>query len=244
MRRLAPAFVLSALAACTTVQPLPQSAVPVSRTITVSGYGEVVTYPDLAEITVDVSFAKPKLKEATAETQAVVEQVITASLPFVRSKQDVRASFVSTSKEYAYEKDRQVLKGFSATQSLTIKLTNLNQLEAYIETLLETRINGIRNLSYAHSKGDSLQLEAQTIALRNALATADKMCRTVGAKRGQVLQISEQSTNSSGSMDSPWGEGQSVNMGLYGKGMGGRSFKLTPELMHFRGGVQATIEIQ
>lgn len=244
MHRLASALVFLPLAACTTVQQLPQSAVPVSRTIAVSGYGEVVTYPDLAEITVDVSFSKPKLKEATAETQAVVGQVISASQPFVRSKQDVRASFVSTSKEYAYEKDKQVLKGFTATQSLTIKLTDLNQLEAYIETLLETRINGIRNLSYSHSKTDSLRLEAQTIALRNALAAADKMCRTMGAKRGPVLQLSELSTNSSGSMDPSWSEGQSVNMGLYGKGMGGRSFTLTPNLMHFRGGVQTTIEIQ
>lgn len=234
-------FCLGGLLALASCSQAPNSSAPV-RQVKVSGFGTVTAYPDLAEITVEVSFTKPRLKDATMETQAVVEQVIAASRPFIKSKEDLRVSHVSTNKEYDYVRDKQVFAGFEATQSLTVQLADLNRLEEYMEALLQTRISRIKSLSYDHSKADSLRREAHMIALRNALKSADKLCGVLGTKRGAVLEVTEgYGTESS---DEGWGRRRSVDMELYGKGMGGRSFKLTPELMHFGGAVQASVALE
>ncbi|OON66859.1 hypothetical protein B0919_21100 [Hymenobacter sp. CRA2] len=211
------------------------------RQIKVSGFGVVTAYPDLAEITVEVSFTKPRLKDATVETQAVVEQVVAASKPFIRSQEDLRVSHVSTNKDYDYVRGKQVFLGFEATQSLTVQLADLNRLEDYMEVLLQTRISRIRSVAYSHSKADSLHREAHGIALRNALKSADKLCGVLGAKRGDVLEVSEQ--DASQLSDDNW-DRRSVDMELYGKGISTRSFKITPELMHFGGEVQAAVALE
>ncbi|GAA4371715.1 SIMPL domain-containing protein [Hymenobacter koreensis] len=229
------------LLACAACRPTSETAAPV-RQIKVSGFGTVTAYPDLAEITVEVSFTKPRLKEATAETQAVVEQVLAASQPFVRRKEDMRLSHVSTNKSYEYLRGKETFMGFEATQSMTVQLADLNQLEQYMEALLQTRISRIKSLTYSHSKADSLHREAQAIALRNALKSADKLCGVLKAERGPVLEVVE--GGSGESSNDGWGRPRAVDMELYGKGMGGRSFKLMPELMHFGGGVQAAVALE
>jgi uncharacterized protein YggE len=229
---------LLALASCT---PAATTTAPV-RQIKVSGYGTVTAYPDLAELTVEVAFTKPRLKDATVETQAVVEQVVAASRPFIKSPQDLRISHVSTNKEYTYVRDKEVFVGFEATQSLTVQLADLNRLEQYMEALLQTRISRIKSLTYSHSRADSLRREAHLIALRNALKSADKLCGVLAAKRGPVLEVTE--GYGSESAEDSWGRPRPVDMELYGKGMGGRSFKLTPELMHFGGVVQAAVALE
>ena len=210
------------------------------RRLEVAGIGQVTAYPDQAEVTVEASFVKPRLKDATAEVQGVIGDVLTTIRPFVASRQDVKTSFVSTNKEYKYVNDKEVFAGFEATQSLTVRLSDLTKLEDFMEKLLATRISRIQRLSYSHTRADSLQQQAQLIALRNSLKSADKLCAELGKKRGAVLQVTEAGSDSS--PESGWGS--PVEMNLYGKGMGGRSFRLTPDLMVFSGRVQTSVALE
>lgn len=203
--------------------------------------GEVTSYPNQAEVTVEVSFTRPRLKESVAEVQAVINDVTTTIQPFVRRSPDIRTSFVSTNKEYTYRNNKQVFDGFQATQSLTVKLQDLTRLEAFMEKLLATRISRIKRLTYSHSQTDSLQQQANLIALRNSLKAADKLCAELSRKRGAVLQVIEAEADRRSGSD--WGGGE-LDMELYGKSMGGRSFRLTPELMTFGGRVQTTVALE
>ena len=220
--------------------PSTSSTVP-PRQISVSGYGHVSAYPNQAEITVEVSFTKPRLKDATAEVQQVIEQVTGAVRPFLKTAQDLRTSSVSTNKEYTYRNDKEVFVGFQATQSLTVGLANLDRLEAFMETLLQTRISRIRQLSYSNTHADSLHREATLIAMRNALKAADKLCAGLGQKRGAVLQVEETSGSPE---EGGWGRQSPVDMELYGKSMGGRSFRLTPELIEYSGAVKTVVALE
>ncbi|TGE07603.1 SIMPL domain-containing protein [Hymenobacter fodinae] len=212
------------------------------RQVTVVGYGKVSAYPDQAEITVEVSFTKPKLKEAAAEVQTVIAQVNGVIKPFVKTEQDLRTSTVSTNKAYDYRNNKEIFTGFQATQSLTIRLADLKRLEPFMEALLGTRISSIRHLSYSHTQADSLHREATLIAMRNSLKAADKLCAGLGQKRGAVLQVEEKvgEEASNGS----WGTSQPVDMELYGKVIGGRSFRLTPELIEYAGAVQTVVALE
>ncbi|UOQ54107.1 SIMPL domain-containing protein [Hymenobacter cellulosivorans] len=218
-------LLLGGLGACQSVP----SASTVPRQVRSVGYGSVTVYPDYAELTVDAAFTRPRLKDAVAEVQGVVDQVLTLSKRYAPGPNDVRVSSTSSNKEFTYARGKEVFVGFNSTQSVTVRITDLKQLSPYLEELLATRISRIKNLSYGHTRADSLRREADVLALRDAVKTADKMCAALNVKRGAVLEASDSSSPESSS----GGYGQSADIELYGKGFGGQGFKTTPELLRF-----------
>lgn len=222
------AFSLAALAAgC---QSVPPAATATPRQVHSVGYGHVTVYPDYAELTVDATFTRPRLKDAVAEVQAVVDQVLAVSRRYAPGPNDVRVSSTSSNKDFTYVKGKEVFAGYNSTQSVTVRISDLKRLSPYLEELLATRISRIKDLSYGHSRADSLRREADVLALADAVKTADKMCAALKVKRGAVLEVSDHSSPESSSSN---GYGSSTDMELYGKSFGGRGFKMSPELLRF-----------
>jgi uncharacterized protein YggE len=217
------AISISWLAAC---QP---AATTTPRQVKSLGYGRVTVYPDYAELTVDASFTRPKLKDAVAEVQRVVDQVLAVSKRYAPGPNDVRVSSTSSNKETSYNGTKEVFVGFNSTQSVTVRIGDLRQLSPYLEQLLATPITRIKDLSYGHSKADSLRREADMLALADAAKTADKMCVALHVRRGAVLEASDSSSPES----SREGWSRPADIELYSKSFGGRGFKMTPDLLHF-----------
>ncbi|MDQ2769845.1 MAG: SIMPL domain-containing protein [Bacteroidota bacterium] len=217
---------LAGLAAC---QPAPASPPP-PRQVRSVGYGTVTVYPNYAELTVDAEFTRPRLKDAVAEVQTVVDQVLVMSRRYAPGPNDVRVSSTSSNKEFGYVKGKEVFTGFNSTQSVTVRIDDLRRLSPYLEELLATRISRIKDLSYGHNQADSLRREADVLALGDAVKTADKMCAALHVRRGQVLEASDSSSPESSR--SNWGR-PAADMELYSKGFGGRGFKMSPELLRF-----------
>ena len=192
------------------------------------GYGHVTVYPDYAELTVDAAFTRPRLKDAVAEVQRVVDQVLAVSKRYAPGPNDVRVSSTSSNKEFTYVKDKEVFAGFNSTQSVTVRLNDLRRLSPFMEELLATPVSRIKDLNYGHSRADSLRREADVLALHDAVKTADKMCAALHVRRGAVLEVSDSS-----SPESTNGYRPSADIELYSKSFGGRGFKLSPELLRF-----------
>ena len=217
------AFALAGLVSCQ-----PTSSVPiVPRQVRSVGYGSVTVYPDFAELTVDVAFTRPKLKDAVAEVQSLVDQVLVLSKRYAPGPNDVQVSSTSTNKEFEYVKDKEVLIGYNTTQSVTVRIADLKRLSPYMEQLLATRVRRIKDISYGHTRADSLRHEASMLALVDAGKSADKMCTALHLKRGAVLEASDSSSPESNRSS------HSNDIELYSKSFGGRAFKMSPELLRF-----------
>jgi len=67
---------------------------------------------------------------------------------------------------------------------------NINQLEAFTEELLATKINSIGNVRYNHSKADSLLRVVNLEALSDAKLTAEKMCDQMQVTLGKAIYFS------------------------------------------------------
>lgn len=228
MPRFAATLLAAALLGLGACQPAPPASA--LRQVRSVGYGHVTVYPNYAELTVDAAFTRPRLKDAVAEVQRVVDQVLAVSKRYAPGRDDVRVSSTSSNKEFGYVKGKEIFTGFNSTQSVTVRINDLRQLTPYLEELLATPISRIKDLSYGHNQADSLRREADVLALADAVKTADKMCAALHVKRGAVLEISDSSSPES----SPNGWGRpSADIELYSKGFGGRGFKVSPELLRF-----------
>lgn len=218
-------IVLLGLNAC---QSAPTATAP--RQVHSLGYGHVTVYPDYAELTVDAAFTRPRLKDAVAEVQRVVDQVLTVSKRYAPGPDDVRVSSTSSNKEFTYVKGKEVFAGFNSTQSVTVRIKDLRQLSPYLEQLLATPISRIKDLSYGHSQADSLRREASVLALADAVKAADKMCAALHVKRGAVLEVRDSSSPESSNTN---GYRPPADIELYSKSFGGQGFKMSPELLRF-----------
>ena len=228
LRRCLPLGFLGGLLGLGACQPAPP-ATAAPRQVRSVGYGHVTVYPDYAELTVDAAFTRPRLRDAVTEVQRVVDQVLAVSKRYAPGPNDVRVSSTSSNKDFAYIKGKEVFTGFNSTQSVTVRLNDLRRLSPYLEELLATPISRIKDLSYGHSRADSLRREADVLALADAAKTADKMCAALHVRRGAVLEISDNSSPES----SGGGYRPAADIELYSKSFGGRGFKLSPELLRF-----------
>jgi uncharacterized protein YggE len=202
------------------------------KQVKVLGYGSVTTYPDVAEISVEASFTKDRMKDAVQEVQTVTNDVLTLAKRYTSTAQDIRISSISANKDYAYVNGKQQFTGYNSSQSVTVKITDLKKLESFMEELLKTRINRIQNVSYSHTKADSLRIAANSLALADAVKAADNLCQVMQVTRGAVQDMANYRTLDT--EDNPYSTNQDIDVGLYGKGFGGNGFKLTPELLKFR----------
>ena len=155
--------------------------------VTAFGYGEIKVAPDMAELTLEVSNTKSTMKDAVAETQKTVNEVLTACAKAVSDTNDVRTTRISTGKQYEWENNSNVFKGYSASQSIQAKLRDLSKIQSLTEGLLELPVNGINDLQFGRSDVDSLRGEANALAMVDAKKNAQKMCAAVQLECPRLL---------------------------------------------------------
>ncbi len=158
-----------------------------SGEVTAIGYGEIKVPPDMAELTLEVSNTKSTMKEAVAETQKTVNEVLAACAKAVSDLNAVHTTQISTGKQYEWDNNSNVFKGYSASQLIQVKLRDLSKIQSLTETLLELPVSGINDLQFGRSDVDSLRGEANALAMVDAKKNAQKMCAAVNLECPRLL---------------------------------------------------------
>ena len=220
----------AAFAAC---HPAAAPAPAPVNSVQVTGQATMKVVPDMVELSLNANFVRPAMKDAVAETQAAIAQILAVCRKYIPAEEDIKVSNVATNKDYDYENNRTTFKGYSAQQVLEVRLKDIGKLEAFTEELLATKISSIGNIRYNHSKADSIQRVVNLMALTDAKKTAEKMCEQMQVRLGKIVSMSNYP---------PGGEriggshavGGDYELNLYSKSFGGRGFKMTSEILEFQ----------
>lgn len=215
------------------------------RIIQVSGVGKVKTLPDQVEITIKAGFTRAAMKEAMRETQATMAEVHRVTRKYIAEPAEMKTGSISAYKEYAWERNSQVFKGFQVSQSVDITLKDISRFEDFTREILATRITNIENLVFSHSKADSILRDMDLLALDDANASARKISQRAGVRLGKPLHISN-----SGPVEPSWlGENQgyaprAAKMSYIGRTDGVAGFQISPEMLVFTREAFITYEIE
>ena len=189
--------------------------------------------PDMVELSLRSDNVRPAMKDAVAETQAAINQMIAVCKRYVNDSSDIKVSNISTNKSYDYQNGHERFNGYQAVQVLAISLRDVSKLQRFTEELLATRISRIDDVRYNHTKADSIMREVNIMALEDARKTAEKMCGKMKVGLGDVTYLSNfENTplNAGTGMNYTGGD---YNLNLYNKSFGGNGFKITPEILEF-----------
>lgn len=187
--RLALAGVLSALLA---FPALADDAAAPPRTVSVSGEGVVTGTPDVARIVVGVETEAPEADAALSENSARMARLIEALDAFGVAARDRQTAQISLQPQYDYqERQRPVLRGYTATNTLNLRLRDIASMGAALDALVEAGGNRIQGISFEISDADERLDAARAEAVADARRKAEIYAEAAGATLGAVMTISE-----------------------------------------------------
>ena len=162
-----------------------------TRTVSVSGQGEISAEPDLAHVTLGVEARRPTLAEARSEVTAAVDRLLALTKSLGIDPRLVNATRVQVLPEYSWnDKDRQrILLGYFVSRQVQVELRNLEQLGTLLERAVDAGANQVSDPVLDSSRRKDLERDAMTRAVQDARQNAETLAKAAGAKLGNVRAL-------------------------------------------------------
>lgn len=168
-----------------------------TRTISVSGSGEVQTQPDLAIIDVGVQTedesAQSALDENNTRTEALMDALDGAGIP----EENIQTTRFQLIPNYRYdnENDTQTLIGYSVSNIVQVQTNDLDALGVLLDLAVDAGANTIQNIRFEVSDPESIANQAREAAVEDARNKAEQLAKLTGSALGIVMSIHETSSN-------------------------------------------------
>ena len=169
--------------------------------ISVTGRGTITLEPDLALLNVGVEATARTVSEARGEASRAMDAIISALRGRSVEDKDIQTRFFNISPRYEYREvfeegahsERQVLVGYTVSNSARVKVRDIAALGGIIDDVAEaggdaTRINGI---SFTVEDVEVRMTGLRELAVKDALAKAEQFADLTGVSLGRLVYISE-----------------------------------------------------
>jgi len=167
--------------------------------ITVQGTGKITLTPDLASITVGVTFQGATAAKAQGGASAAMARIIAAVKAKGIADADLASQWVSLQPQYDYTNQGTVpprVIGFQANQSLSIKVHKIETSGDVIDAAVGAGATDIGGISFSVSDPAAATAQARTAAITDAKARAKSLAGAAGVSLGAAISITEVSSPS------------------------------------------------
>lgn len=190
------------LSSCTSTQePVEEK---MTRTVSVSGSGEVAFTPDMASFSVSFRNTADTTQEAQEKTNEAMQIVYDILMgKYGVEAKDIRTTGMSLSPRYRWEEGEQILIGQESTQSIDVKVYDLELLGGIVDDI--STVSGIEFSSIQLGLKDrtAALVQAREKAMQDAMAKAGSYATTSGMTLGMPMTINDSNGNFSYSNFSP-----------------------------------------
>jgi uncharacterized protein len=161
--------------------------------ITVAGEGKVTGKPDLAQIALGVSVLRPTVAAARDQAAASLKAMTDAIKADGVDDKDIQTQQLNIQPEYDYSNNKQRLTGFRVTNTVTVKVRNIDSTSKVVDDAVtaggdDTQLQGI---TFTIDKPDDLKNQARQLAVADAKSKAQTLASASGVSLGDALDINE-----------------------------------------------------
>jgi uncharacterized protein len=177
----------------------PNSIQP-ETTLDVTAEASINSAPDCAQVSVGVQ-ANAKTAAAAMASQAQSMNAMFDALAAAGiDRKDMQTSGLSLYPEYDYvqinedggiTRNEQRLRGYIASNQLTVKVRKLDSLGATLDSLVAAGSNTVNGVTFALDNPAEVQDEARRQAMANAFKRAELYASAAGMRVGRIVTISE-----------------------------------------------------
>lgn len=166
----------------------PVAADQMPRTLTLTGTGEVVAAPEIAQVVVGASSDAATATEALAQTSARVAGAIAALTAAGVAPRDMMTTGLTLGPIWGED---QRIVGYRADNALNVTARDLGALGKLLDTLAKAGANEFRGITFDLADRAQATREARTRAVAEARAVAETLAEAAGVTLGPILSITE-----------------------------------------------------
>jgi len=161
-------------------------------TISVSADARVSALPDVAYASFGITVERQNSAKGAIEG---VRKNMTTIIAAVKNagveEKDITTENFWLSPSYDYPDGRQTLRGYSAGQSLRVKVRNLENVGAVLTAATDAGANQAGDVTFSFDNTDELQAKARTMAIAEAKQKAAQLAASLGVSLGKLQGFSE-----------------------------------------------------
>lgn len=172
------------------------NSVPSARTVTVSAEGKAVVVPNLATVSFSVVSEGASATAIQEENTKKMNAALAIIKGFKIDDKDIKTSAYNLSLRYAYEQKtgKSRIDGYQITQTVTVKVRNLDDAGKIVGQLPAAGVNQISGPDFSVENMDAFLHGAREEAFGKAYAKAKELANLAGAGVGRVVTFSESSS--------------------------------------------------
>ena len=198
------------------VSLLGESATP--ATISFSGHGEVKAVPDIATVYFTISKDAKTAKDAQSAVAVVEKKALDFLKSKDIADKDIKTADASVYPKYEYRNavcppvpmgmgysgvtvsptspyycppGKQVLTGYTASESITVKVRNTDDAGSIMQGLGAVGVSNLSGPNFAIDDEDALKAQARKEAIDDAKAKAESLAKDLGVKLVKITNFSE-----------------------------------------------------
>lgn len=168
------------------------------NTITVSDSAEVYAKPDLALIVFSVVTEAKTVAQAMTQNTSKMNAVIDSAKGMSVEEKDLKTTSFNIRPLYEYNRassvypsGQRVLVGYEVTQSLQVKIRDLEKIGQIIEGATDAGANQVGSLQFTIDDQDALKAQVREEAIKKAKAKAEKIADELGVDLVGIVGFNE-----------------------------------------------------
>ena len=161
--------------------------------ISVSGSGSISVEPDVAVLNVGVEAIGKTVSSARSEAASAMDSVVSSLKKEGILTKDIQTQQLTIHPRYAYQTNKQVLIGYSVTNTARVKVRDLSKVGKIVDNAAASggdyvRINGI---SFNVEDTDQYMESLRKQAVQKAQIKAEEYADSAGVKLGSLRSLTE-----------------------------------------------------
>lgn len=160
---------------------------------TISGSGIIYAKADIANINIGLKTGVKKTAvEATKESTNKINNIIEELKKLKIEEKDIKTSDYNLNPIHNWTEEKgQELIGYEVTQTLTLKIRDLNKIGEVIAKTTEQGANQIGNIAFTIDDEFALKNQARELAIKKAKEKAQLIANQSGIKLGAIKNVTE-----------------------------------------------------
>lgn len=161
------------------------------RSITVVGEAHKRVRPDMASFSTTIQEMGKTQAEAKAKLDNKLRAWLTIASNFGVAKNDLSTGYTAVSRQYDWQDNKQIFRGFVANSTLGITFRDMDRMPQLQDALVKAGFESVSGPDYQLDASSDYANEALRDALRNAQKKAEDMAWVLQQRVGQPLSINE-----------------------------------------------------
>ncbi len=160
--------------------------------ISVSGEGKSTAAPDIAELSFGIQVQRqPTAKGAMDQLGKGMTSVFEAVKKAGVDEKDIKTESLALNPAYDWNEGKQIMRGFDASQSLRVKVRDLDKVSDILAAATNAGANQAGGVQFTVDDPEKARAEARQEAIEQAQAKAVVLAKQLGMKLGKMKNFSE-----------------------------------------------------